>query len=59
MRPDGQEVTTRSVAVTSGTPATGLPVGIQVVTPFLRDRDALALAGLIADVAGGYEVPPG
>ena len=42
-----------------GRTADGLPVGIQVVTPFLRDRDAVALAGLIADVAGGYEVPPG
>jgi amidase len=37
----------------------GLPVGVQVVTPFLHDRTAVALAGLIADVAGGYEVPPG
>ena len=36
----------------------GLPVGSHVVTPFLRNRDALAFAGLIADVAGGYEVPP-
>jgi amidase len=42
-----------------GRTADGLPVGIQVVTPFLRDRDAVAVAGLIADVAGGYEVPPG
>jgi amidase len=37
----------------------GLPVGIQVVAPFLHDRDAIALAGLIAEVAGGYDVPPG
>ncbi len=42
-----------------GRTADNLPVGIQVVTPFLRDRDAVALAGLIADVAGGYDVPPG
>ncbi len=42
-----------------GRTADGLPVGIQVVTPFLHDRDAVALAGLIADVAGGYDVPPG
>lgn len=40
------------------TPA-GLPVGMQVVTPFLRDRQAIRLAGLIAEVAGGYAVPPG
>jgi amidase len=37
----------------------GLPVGMQVVAPFLHDRDAARLAGLIADVAGGYDVPPG
>jgi hypothetical protein len=37
-----------------------LPVGVQVVAPFLRDRDAVRVAGLIAAaVGGGYEVPPG
>ena len=41
------------------TPA-GLPVGVQVVAPYLHDRDAIAIAGLLADAAGGgYEVPPG
>ena len=37
----------------------GLPVGTQVVVPYLRDREAVRLAGMIAEVAGGYEVPPG
>jgi amidase len=38
----------------------GLPVGIQVVAPYLRDRDAVHAAGLIAEAAGGgYEPPPG
>ncbi|HEY3832336.1 MAG TPA: amidase family protein [Acidimicrobiia bacterium] len=38
----------------------GLPVGVQVVTPFLRDRDAIALCAAIAEVSdGGYAVPPG
>lgn len=37
----------------------GLPVGVQVVTPYLRDRDAIRTAGLVAEAAGGYEVPPG
>jgi amidase len=37
----------------------GLPVGVQVVTPYLHDRLAVRLAGLIADAAGGgYEPPP-
>jgi len=40
------------------TPA-GLPVGMQVVAPYLRDRDAVRAAGLIAEIAGGYETPPG
>jgi len=42
-----------------GRTAGGLPVGIQVVTPYLRDRDAIQVAGLFAAVAGGYEPPPG
>jgi len=37
----------------------GLPVGVQVVAPFLHDRRAVKVAGLIAEVAGGYEPPPG
>jgi amidase len=40
------------------TPA-GLPVGVQVVAPFLRDRDAIRVAGLLAELAAGYEPPPG
>jgi len=39
--------------------AGGLPVGVQVVTPYLHDRTALRLAALIAEAAGGgYEPPP-
>jgi len=38
----------------------GLPVGVQVVAPYLHDRDAIRAAGLIAEaVGGGYERPPG
>jgi amidase len=38
----------------------GLPVGVQVVSPFLRDREAIHLAGILAEVSGGgYQVPPG
>jgi len=42
-----------------GRTAGGLPVGMQVITPFLQDRRAVALAGLIGEIAGGYERPPG
>ena len=39
--------------------ANGLPVGVQVVTPFLHDRTAIRLAALIAEASGGgYEPPP-
>jgi amidase len=38
----------------------GLPVGVQVVSPFLRDREAIQLASILgAASAGGYQVPPG
>lgn len=36
----------------------GLPIGVQVVAPYLHDRTALAFARCMADVLGGYEPPP-
>lgn len=48
-----------SAVVPIGRTASGLPVGVQVVAPFLRDRDATRAAELISDVTGVYEVPPG
>jgi amidase len=42
-----------------GRTAAGLPVGIHVVAPYLQDRTAISIAGLLAEVAGGYEPPPG
>ena len=43
-----------------GRTSQGLPVGVQVVTPYLRDRDAIALCDAIAQASGGgYAVPPG
>jgi amidase len=36
----------------------GLPIGIQVVAPYLHDRTALAFARCMADVLGGYVPPP-
>ncbi len=41
-----------------GRTANGLPVGIQVVAPYLHDRTALAFARCMAEVLGGYEPPP-
>lgn len=47
-------VTVPPVGLTAG----GLPVGIQVVAPYLHDRTALAFARCITDVVGGYVPPP-
>jgi amidase len=57
-----------SVATYSGCPATvapigrtrqGLPVGIQIMGPFLEDATPISIASLLADHLGGYEPPPG
>ncbi len=48
-----------AVAPIGRTPA-GIPVGVQVVAPYLRDREAVLLAELLAEACGGgYQVPPG
>jgi amidase len=44
-------------AVPIGLAADGLPVGVQVVGPYLEDRTVIDLAGRIAEVVGGF-VPP-
>jgi len=47
-------VTTAPVGRTSH----GLPVGVQIVAPYLDDRTALAFARCLQEVIGGYEPPP-
>jgi amidase len=37
----------------------GLPVGLQIVGPYLEDRTPIRLAGLIAQATGGFVAPPG
>jgi amidase len=37
--------------------ATGLPIGVQIIGPYLEDRTTIALAGLIEREFGGF-VPP-
>ncbi len=37
----------------------GLPVGVQIVGPYLEDRTTIDFARRLADVVGGYERPPG
>lgn len=41
-----------------GRTANGLPVGIQVVAPYLHDRTAIEFARRMQEVLGGYETPP-
>ena len=47
-----------TVAPAGRTPE-GLPVGVQIVGPYLEDRTCIDFARRLADVAGGYAPPPG
>ncbi len=48
-----------STSVPVGRTATGLPVGMQVVAPFLHDRRAIQVGEWLADsCGGGYRMPP-
>jgi len=55
-------------ATTCGLPATvapidrspaGLPIGIQIIGPYLGDRTTIAFAGLLEREFGGFTPPPG
>ena len=37
----------------------GLPVGIQIIGPYLEDRTTIAVAGMIEALLGGFRTPPG
>ena len=39
--------------------ASGLPIGVQIIGPYLEDRTTIALAGLIERQFGGFMPPPG
>src|SRR5262249_4554442 len=47
-----------SCVVPVGCTDAGLPVGVQIVTGYLRDREAIHLAREMAAVLGGYVPPP-
>ena len=36
----------------------GLPVGMQIITPYLRDRESSDLARHLANVVARFEPPP-
>ena len=61
-------LTYMSVAILTGCPATvapagetaqGLPVGVQILGPYLEDATPIRLAGLLAKENGGFTPPPG
>jgi amidase len=47
-----------STVVPVGWTTDGLPVGIQVVGPYLGDRSTLAFAKFLETLLGGYQIPP-
>jgi len=51
----GLPATTAPVGLTRG----NLPVGIQIVGPYLEDATPIDVCGRLADVLGGFRPPPG
>lgn len=47
-----------STAVPVSMHSSGLPIGIQVVGPYLEDLTCLAVAELIEQASGGFQAPP-
>lgn len=47
-----------STIVPVGVAQDGLPVGMQIVAPYLEDRTSLHFAGLVEDIKGGFSPPP-
>jgi len=47
-----------AVVAPAGIGADGLPVGIQIVGPYLRDRVTIAFAEALAGLIGGFTPPP-
>ena len=47
-----------SVAIPAGRTAAGLPVGVQVIGPYLHDRRLLRIAALIDEAGPGFVAPP-
>jgi amidase len=41
-----------------GRSPSGLPIGVQIIGPFLEDRTTIAFAGLMEREFGGFVSPP-
>jgi amidase len=48
-----------STVIQAGQAPSGLPVGVQIVGPYLGDRTTLELARLLGREIGGFTPPPG
>jgi amidase len=48
-----------ATAAPVGRTASGLPVGLQIMGPYLEDATPIEFARLLTDVVGGFEAPPG
>jgi amidase len=48
-----------ATAAPFGATRDGLPIGVQIIGPYLEDRTTLAFAGLIEREFGGFRPPPG
>ena len=46
-----------AVAAPCGRTPGGLPVGLQIVAPYLEDRTSIAFAGCMAEIVGAFEAP--
>jgi len=51
----GQPATVAPVGLTAG----GLPVGLQIMGPYLEDATPIDVAARLAEVTGGFRPPPG
>ena len=47
-----------ATVVPAGRAPSGLPVGLQIVGPFMGDRTTLEFARFVESVTGGYKAPP-
>jgi amidase len=47
-----------ATVVPAGRTPSGLPVGLQIVGPFMGDRTTLEFGRLVESVTGGYKAPP-
>jgi len=48
-----------ATAAPAGRTAAGLPVGVQILGPFLEDATPIDVAARVAAVVGGFKAPPG